>query len=90
MCNLLTSLPDSYNMLVTAIEANAEVPKIEVVTERLLHKEWKLKEQTAVDANSERAMAAKQRPKVRGPKCHQYGEFGHIRQNCNEWGQDQV
>ena len=40
---LLASLPDSYNGLVTALEANAEVPKIEVVTERLLHEEHKLK-----------------------------------------------
>ena len=32
---LLASLPDSYSMLVTALEANVEVPKLEVVTERL-------------------------------------------------------
>ena len=40
--HLLASLPDSFNMLVTALEANAEVPKMEVVTERLLHvkKQW--------------------------------------------------
>ena len=31
---LLASLPESYNMLVTALEANAEVPKMEVVTVR--------------------------------------------------------
>ena len=36
---LLASLPESYNMLVTALEANAEVPKMEVVAERLLHEE---------------------------------------------------
>ena len=34
---LLASLPDSYNVLVTALEANSEVPKMEIVTERLLH-----------------------------------------------------
>ena len=34
--HLLASLPESFNMLVTALE---EVPKMEVVTERLLHKE---------------------------------------------------
>ena len=33
---LLASLPDSYNTLVTALEANTEVSKMEVVTERLL------------------------------------------------------
>ena len=35
--HLLASLPELYNMLVTAIEENADVPKMEVVTERLLH-----------------------------------------------------
>ena len=34
--HLLASLPDSYNMLATALEANSEaVPKMEVVMERL-------------------------------------------------------
>ena len=33
--HLLASLPDSYGMLDTALEANAEVPKMEIVTERL-------------------------------------------------------
>lgn len=33
--HLLASLPDSYGMLVTALEANAEVPKMEIVTERV-------------------------------------------------------
>ena len=41
---LLASLPESYSMLVTALEANAEVPKMELVTERLLHEECKLKD----------------------------------------------
>ena len=35
---------ESYGMLVTALEASAEVPQMEVVTERLLHEERKLKE----------------------------------------------
>ena len=39
--HLLASLPDSYNVLVTALEANADVPNMEVVTERLLHEERK-------------------------------------------------
>ena len=41
--HLLASLPDSYNVLVTALEANEEVPKMEMVTERLLHEERKMK-----------------------------------------------
>ena len=43
--NLLASLPESYNMLVTALEAQSEmVPKWELVTERLIHEEVKLHE----------------------------------------------
>ena len=30
--HILSSLPDSFNMLVTALEASPEVPSIEVVT----------------------------------------------------------
>jgi len=40
---LLASLPECYNVLVTALEANAEVPTLAVVTERLLHEETKMK-----------------------------------------------
>ena len=35
--HLLASLPDSFNMLVTSLEARPEVTKMEVVMERLLH-----------------------------------------------------
>ena len=52
--HLLASLPDPYNMLVTALEANADVPKMEVVTERLLHEEWKMKEREGAGVNSDR------------------------------------
>ena len=45
---LLTSLPESYDMLVTALEANVDVPKMEVVTERLLHEERNSKTKEAV------------------------------------------
>ena len=34
---LLASLPDTFNTLVTALEANEEVPKMEIMTEWLLH-----------------------------------------------------
>ena len=83
--HLLASLPDSHNMLVTAFEANVEVPKFEVVTERLHHDERKLKGRADVGAKSERAMTRQQRSKAKGPKCHRCGTFGHIRRNCNEW-----
>ncbi len=38
---LLASLPQSYNVLVTALEANEDVPKLAVVTECILHQERK-------------------------------------------------
>ena len=38
---LLAILPDSFSMLITALEANEEVPKMETVTERTLHEEKK-------------------------------------------------
>ena len=50
--HLLASLPESYSMLVTALEANAEVPKMELVTERLLHEERKLKDREGADVSS--------------------------------------
>ena len=40
----LASLPESYDMLVTALKASPDVPRLEVVTERLLHRESKRKE----------------------------------------------
>ena len=42
--HLLASLLDSFDMLVTALEANKQVPKMESVTEHLLHEEHKLKD----------------------------------------------
>ena len=40
---LLASLPESYHVLVTALEASADVPTLAVVRERLLHEETKMK-----------------------------------------------
>ena len=43
--HLLANLPDSCNVLVTALEAQSEnVPRWELITERLLHQEIKFKE----------------------------------------------
>ena len=61
---LLASLPESYSMLVTAVEANAEVPKMEPVTERLLHQERKLKGREEASASSEKVMVTDTRREV--------------------------
>ena len=39
--HLPASLPESFNVLVTALESNADVPKMEAVTECLLQEERK-------------------------------------------------
>ena len=57
--HLLASLPDSYNVLATALEASEEVPKMEIVTERLLHEERKSTSEICKPSESEKAMAAK-------------------------------
>ena len=51
--HLLASLPESYDMLVTALEASPEVPKLEIVTERLLCEETKQrdKESSTIEVN---------------------------------------
>ena len=54
---LLASLPDSSDMLVTALEANATVPTMETVTERLLHEERKLNEREISVTSSEKRRA---------------------------------
>ena len=45
--HLMASLPPSFYVLVTALEANEDVPRMEIVTERLLHEEIKMKEKGA-------------------------------------------
>ncbi len=45
---LLAGLPKSFSVLVTALEANSEVPKMDMVSERLLHEERKMKDQDNV------------------------------------------
>ena len=76
--HLLASLPESYGVLVTALEASAEVPRMEVVTERLLHEERKQKDPEGEERSHEKAMAAT-RLKV---KCYHCGKRGHVKWNC--------
>ena len=79
--HVLASLPESYDMLVTALEASPDVPKLEVVTECLLHEESKRKDKD--DSNTEvKAMASRHRNSRKGLKCHHCGKIGHIKQEC--------
>ena len=83
--HILASLPESYQMLVTALEANAEVPKLEIVTERLLHEEKKLREKAAELGSRGPENALFVRSKSGGPVCFYCGQSGHIKKFCEEW-----
>ena len=75
---LLASLPDSYSVLVTALEASTNVPTLAIVRERLLHEETKLKGK----AVQEGALAASFKRKLR---CHFCNKPGHFKKECEEY-----
>ena len=79
--HLLTCLPDSYNDLVTALEANADMPKMEVVTERLLHEERKNMDSGTPRYDNEKVMTVRRKFNG-GPKCYHCQKLGHIKRNC--------
>ena len=73
---MLASLPDSFNTLVTALEASEDVPKMEVVTEKLLSAERKRREKNV----SVKAMTTE----GHGPRCQNCKKLGHIQRHCPE------
>ena len=74
--HLLASLPESFDVLVTALEACPEVPTMDVVVDRLFHEERKLGRD-----DGERAMTVR-RQKGKGPMCYNCKEFGHVKKDC--------
>ena len=84
--HLLASLPDSFNMLVTALEANSEtVPKMEIVTERLLHKERE--KGTGDDGSKAFAAGRKRETSKKQLTCHFGKKPGHFKRNCRKLAQ---
>ena len=81
--HLLASLPESYDILMTALESSPGVPKLEVVTERLLHEETKRKDKET-NHSDVKAMTSKHCSSKRGPRCHHCGKYGHIKRDCLE------
>ena len=82
---LLASLPESFNMLVTALEANPEVPNMEAVTERLLHEEQKIKgREETVTRHTKAMMAHNSFGQKKKFTCHYCGIPGYFKRNCQK------
>ena len=79
---LLASLPDPFGVLVTALEASPEVPKMDVVTERLLHEERKmLSREDGSNPGDEKAMVSRSK-NFRKKGRYQCGKYGHYKRDC--------
>ena len=74
---LLSSLPESYGVLVTALEASADVPSLAVVRERLLHEETKMK-----GKEIQGVLTTSFKTKLR---CHFCNKTGHFKKDCDEY-----
>ena len=86
--HLLASLPESFDMLVTALKAQSDnVPKWELVTERLLHEEIKRKEKpprTGTDGRKALVAGHNSRPK-KPLTCHFCKKPGHFKRDCRKF-----
>ena len=78
---LLASLPESYGVLVTALEAGADVPSLAVVRERLLHEETKTKGKE-IQTSQEGVLTAGFKRELR---CHFCNKTGHFKKDCDDY-----
>ncbi|KAF2349228.1 Zinc finger CCHC-type [Trinorchestia longiramus] len=78
---LLSSLPDWFSTLVTALEANEKIPSWEVVTERLLNEERRQRGGPRTSDSSEKLIVSFKRNKTL-IKCFECGKEGPIKKQC--------
>jgi len=77
----LAGLPESFRVLVTALKASSEVPKMDVVTKRLLHEERKL---LSKENGDEQAMMFKGRNGSRKKlRCFRCKKLRHFKRDCH-------
>ena len=78
--SLLASLPDTFSVLVTTLEAMDKVPSWEDVMERLLHENEKMTSKKESSSSEDKVLYSKRFNNTR--KCFECNEPGHIRKNC--------
>ena len=78
---LLASLLERYGVLVTALEASADVPTLAVVRECLLHEETKMKGNDS-QSSQEEVLTASFKRKLR---CHFCNNIGQFKKDCDEY-----
>ena len=84
---LLAGLPESYDVLVTALESRSDtVPGLETVTERLLREEQKLKDREEV-SNGKKLLLSKEKKTF---TCHYSKKPGHFKRDCRKFVQNTV
>lgn len=77
---LLASLPDPYDILITALVATVEVPRVKIVNERLLHEERKLQDKDKIAYGNDNIGMISKAKHQHG--CYGCSEIGHIWCGC--------
>ena len=83
---LLAGLPESFDVLVTTLESGSDtVPALEMVTERLLREEQKLKDREEAD-ESKKLLVAKGKKQL---MCHYCKKPDHFKKDCRDFAKAQ-